>query len=72
MTDVWLREIDDKTIVLAVLLDFGRAFDIIDHRLLMEMVCVMSLHPLLQSCLSNRTQGCFLIEASLCALSQQE
>jgi hypothetical protein len=47
MTDVWLREIDDKTIVLAVLLDFGGAFDIIDNRLLMEMVCVMSLHPLL-------------------------
>jgi hypothetical protein len=29
MTDDWLREIDDKMIVEAVLLDFSAAFDII-------------------------------------------
>ena len=36
MTEDWLREIDDKMIVGAVLLDFSAAFDIIDHSLLLE------------------------------------
>jgi hypothetical protein len=36
MTDDWLREIDDKKIVGAVLLDFSAAFDIIEYSLLME------------------------------------
>jgi hypothetical protein len=36
MTDDWLREIDDKIIVGAVLLDFSAAFDSIDHSLLLE------------------------------------
>jgi hypothetical protein len=36
MTDDWLREIDDKIIVGAVLFDFSAAFDIIDHSLLLE------------------------------------
>ena len=36
MTDDWLREVDDKMIVGAVLLDFSAAFDIIDHSLLLE------------------------------------
>jgi hypothetical protein len=44
MTDDWLREIDDKYILGAVLLDFSVA---IDHSLLMENMCVMALHPLL-------------------------
>ena len=35
MTD-WLREIDDKNIVVAVLSDFSAAFDIIDHSLPLE------------------------------------
>ena len=36
MTDDWLREIDDKKIVGAVLLDFNVAFDIMDHSLPLE------------------------------------
>ena len=36
MTDDLLREIDDKKIVGAVLLDFSAAFAIIDHSLLLE------------------------------------
>ena len=36
ITDDWLREIDDKNIVGAVLLDFSVAFDIISHSLLLE------------------------------------
>jgi hypothetical protein len=34
MTDEWLKEIANKTIVGAVLLYFSAAFDIIDHNLL--------------------------------------
>ena len=36
MTDDWLREIDDKSIVGAVLLDFSADLDIINHSLLLE------------------------------------
>ena len=36
MTDKWLREIDGKKIVGAVLFDFSVAFDIIDHSLVLE------------------------------------
>ena len=36
MTGDWLREIDDKKIVGAVLLDFSAAFDISDNSLLLE------------------------------------
>ena len=44
MTDDWLREIDDKMIVGAVLLDLSAALD--DHSLLLENY-VYALHPLL-------------------------
>jgi hypothetical protein len=36
MTDDWLKEIDNKKIVGAVLLDFSAAFDIIYHNLLLK------------------------------------
>ena len=36
MTDDWLKEIDNKNMVGAVLLDFSAAFDIIDHNLFSE------------------------------------
>jgi hypothetical protein len=36
MTDDWLKEIDIKKTVAAVLLDFSGAFDIIDHNLLLR------------------------------------
>ena len=63
MTDDWLREMYDKNIVGAVLLDFSVAFDIIDHHLLMEkhMCCGFTPPALLwiQCYLSNRTQSVF-------------
>jgi hypothetical protein len=45
MTDDWLKEIDNKTIVGAVLLDFIAAFDIIDHNLLLNklVLCLFDL-----------------------------
>ena len=62
MTD-WLREIDDdKNIVWAVLLDFSAAFDIIDHSLLLEKLCIGFAPPAImwiKSYLSNRTQRMF-------------
>jgi hypothetical protein len=45
MTDDWLREIDDKMIVGAVLLDFSEAFDIINHRLLLEILMCSGFTP---------------------------
>ena len=40
ITDDWLREIDDKKIVGAVLLDFSVGFDIIKHSLLwLSILC---------------------------------
>ena len=59
ITDDWLREIDDKSIVGAVLLDFIAAFDIIDHSLLLEKhMCYGCTPPAImwiKSYLSNRT-----------------
>jgi hypothetical protein len=46
MTDDWLREIDNKKIVGALLLDFSAAFDIIVHNLLFKNVCAMAFQPL--------------------------
>ena len=53
MTDDWLREIDDKMVVGAVLLDFSAAFDIIDHSLLLEKCMWIKIY------LSNRAQRVF-------------
>ena len=61
--DDWLREIYDKKIVGAVLLDFRAAFDIIDHSMLLEkcMCCGFTPPAILwiKSYLSNRTQRVF-------------
>ena len=46
MTDDWLREIDNKKIAGAVLLDLSAAFDIIDHNLLLKNVSAMAFQPL--------------------------
>jgi hypothetical protein len=63
MTDDWLREIDDKMIAGAVLLDFSATFDIIDHSLLLEKHICYGFKPHAitwpKSYLSNRTQRVF-------------
>jgi hypothetical protein len=63
ITDDWLREIDDKKIVGALLLDFSAAFAIIDHSLLLEKHMCYGLTPpaimWIKSYLSNRTQRVF-------------
>jgi hypothetical protein len=59
VSDDWLREIDNKNIVGAVLIDFSAAFNIIDHNLLLEKRVFLALHPLLYCELSNRPQSVF-------------
>ena len=61
MTDDWLKEIDNKKIVGAVLLDFSAAFNIIDHNLLLKkyMCYGFSTISWIQSDLSNRTRRVF-------------
>ena len=63
INDDWLRDIDDKMIVEAVLLYFSAAFDIIDHSLLLEKhMCYGFTSPAImwiKSYLSNRTQRVF-------------
>ena len=68
MTDDWLRQIDDKKVVEAVLLDISASFDIIDHSLLLEKCMCYGCTPRallwINSYLSNRTEGVILMEAS--------
>lgn len=63
MTDDWLREIEEKKIVGAVLLDFSAAFDIIDHKLLLKKLeCYgfdQSAVSWFESYLTERTQTVF-------------
>ena len=61
MTDDWLREIDDKKIVEAVLLDFSADFDIIDHSLLLAKRMCYGYIPcyIVDKELPNRTQRVF-------------
>ena len=63
MTDDWLREMEDKMIVGAVLLDISAAFDIIDHSLLLDKRMCYGFTPpaimCINSYLANRTQRVF-------------
>ena len=65
MTNDWLREIDNKKIVGAVLLDFSAAFDIINHSMLLEKCTCYGFTAILwiESYLSNRTQSVSLMVA---------
>lgn len=60
MTDDWLREIDNRHLVGAVLLDCSAAFDIIDHNLLLQKLKCYSFSTTailwLESYLTNRKQ----------------
>ena len=60
MTDVWLKEMNSKKIVGAVLLDFHAAFDVIDHKRFSSSALLW-----IESHLSNRTQRFSVTEASL-------
>jgi hypothetical protein len=70
MTDDWLREIDDKMIVGAVLLDFSAALSL----LLEKRMCYGFTAPAImwiKSYLSNRTQMVFF-NGSLSSIIQVE
>ena len=38
MTDTWLQAVNDGTIVGSVLVDFRKAFDLVDHKLLLQKI----------------------------------
>ncbi len=60
MTDQWMSDIDRKMIVVAVLLDFSAAFDLIDHNMLLMKLAAYGFKNLtlnwMRSYLSIRTQ----------------
>ena len=73
--DNWLKEIDNKEIIQAVLLDFSAAFDIIDHNLLLEKLLGYSFASpavsWIDSYMSGRTQT-VLFNGSLSNIIQVE
>ena len=64
MTDDWLRGIDNSLLSGAVMLDFSAAFDLIDHKLLIEKLTHYGFGPMaiswFENYLSFRTQQVFL------------
>ena len=60
MTDAWLQAINDGTIVGCVLVDFRKAFDLVDHKLLLQKLKQYKINDLslswFESYLSNITQ----------------
>lgn len=80
MTDDWLRQIDDKNIVGAVLLDFSAAFDVIDHELLLGKLFTYGFGnnaiKWVRSYLSDRSQCVFFngalsgLKSVVCGLPQ--
>lgn len=63
MTDDWYRGLDEKRICGAVLLDFTAAFDLIDHKLILEKLECYRFRPSviawMESYLDNRSQRVF-------------
>ncbi len=63
MADDWYRGLDEKRICGAVLLDFIAAFDLIDHKLLLEKFRFYRFRPSviawMESYLDNRSQRVF-------------
>ena len=68
LTDNWLKNIDSKSMVGAVLLDFSAAFDIIDHELLLRKLSAYNFKEsaieLMKSYLVNRQQ-CVVFNGTL-------
>ena len=60
MTDKWLKAINEGKMVGAVMVDFRKAFDLVDHKLLLEKIkcfkCSDKFVSLMKSYLSSRSQ----------------
>ena len=60
MTENWLKAINDGKIVSTIIVDFRKAFDLVDHGLLLEKMpyykCSETFITLMKSYLANRTQ----------------
>ena len=60
MTDTWLQALNDGNIVGCVLVDFRKAFDLVDHKLLLQKLKQYKINKLslswFESYLSDRTQ----------------
>ena len=61
MTENWLKAINDGKIVGTVMVDFRKAFDLVDHDLLLQNLeiykCSHKFIKLMKSYLSNRSQA---------------
>ena len=60
MTDSWLKAINEGNMVVCVLVDFRKAFDLVDHKILLKKLkcykCNNSCLSWFESYLQNRTQ----------------
>ena len=64
LTDNWLKAMDSRKLVGSVLLDLSKAFDLVDHDLLLSKIdkyhVTNTSQEWFQSYLSNRTQRCYI------------
>ena len=60
MTDTWLKAINEGKLVACAMIDFGKAFDLVDHQLLLKKLRIYKFSEMslswFKSYLDNRTQ----------------
>ena len=68
MTDTWLEAINEGKLVGCAMIDFRKAFDLVDHQLLLKKLRIYQFSDMSLSCfksyLSNRTQQVVINDCS--------